>query len=44
MVDGKKVLKRAPMGIAYISGIEKSHKMSKLFSQEKKIHRKTMKY
>ncbi len=37
MVDGKKVLKRVPMGIAFISGIDKSHKMSKIFSQEKKV-------
>ena len=37
MVDGKKILKRVPMGIAYISGIDKSHKISKIFSQEKKV-------
>ena len=36
-VDGKKVLKRAPMGIAYVSGIEKSHKMTNMFAQEKKL-------
>ena len=36
-IDGKKVLKRIPMGIAYISGIEQSHKMNKIFSQEKKV-------
>jgi hypothetical protein len=37
IVDGKKVLKRVQMGIAFISGIDKSHKMSKIFSQEKKV-------
>jgi hypothetical protein len=37
IVDGKKILKRVPMGIAYISGIDKSHKNSKIFSQEKKV-------
>jgi hypothetical protein len=36
-IDGKKVLKRIAMGIAYISGIEQSHKMNKIFSQEKKV-------
>ena len=36
-IDGKKVLKRITMGIAYISGIEQSHKMNKIFSQEKKV-------
>jgi hypothetical protein len=35
--DGKKVLKRVSMGIAYISGIEQSHKMNKVFAQEKKV-------
>ena len=25
------------MGIAYISGIEQSHKMNKIFTQEKKV-------
>jgi hypothetical protein len=37
LVDNKKVLKRVPMGIAYISGIEQSHKMNKIFSQDKKV-------
>ncbi len=37
VIDGKKVLKRVPMGIAYISGIEQSHKMNKIFAQEKKV-------
>ena len=36
-VDNKKVLKRVTMGIAYISGIEQSHKMNKIFSQDKKV-------
>jgi hypothetical protein len=36
-VDGKNILRRVPMGIAYISGIEQSHKMNKIFSQEKKV-------
>ena len=37
VIDGKKILKRVPMGIAYISGIEQSHKMSTIFSSEKKV-------
>jgi hypothetical protein len=37
IIDGKKVLKRVSMGIAYISGIEQSHKMNKIFAQEKKV-------
>lgn len=36
-VDGKNILRRVPMGIAYISGIDQSHKMNKIFSQEKKV-------
>jgi hypothetical protein len=36
-VEGKNILRRVPMGIAYISGIEQSHKMNKIFSQEKKV-------
>jgi hypothetical protein len=37
VTDGKKVLKRVQMGIAYISGIEQSHKIGKLFSQDNKV-------
>lgn len=36
-IDGKKVLKRISMGIAYISGTEQSHKMNKIFAQDKKV-------
>jgi hypothetical protein len=37
LVNNKKILKRVSMGIAFISGIENSHKMAKIFSKEKKV-------
>jgi hypothetical protein len=37
MLDKKTVLKKIPMGIAHIKGIDVSHKIKKIFSDKKSI-------